>query len=255
MGVPGLVEEPPCREAGSCGHRPVGPSTMKPSGPDLGVAVEVARQHMEGDDGQEVGPAQGRQVVAERGGWAEGRSVRGRRVDDVDGEVARAPGGVLSEQPRDLARHAGAHDHVVDVGQHRAEDGRQAGRLDLLQHVDADDARVALLGQPDLGEVAAQAELERGPAGRDGEGGVRAVWLAGGAAALEESRCRGPAGPSPATGSAPGPAATVAARVPVLELGRARRRGRCRRRRRARRIARPHGPAATTTPRRPCRPG
>ena len=58
-----------------------------------------------------------------------------------------------------MDRDAGAHQHVVHSGQHRAVDRVGGRQLELLEVVDADRPVVALLRQPDLGEVGDHGEL------------------------------------------------------------------------------------------------
>ena len=108
-----------------------------------------------------------------------------------------SPGREVAQQPRDLARDAGAHQHVVDAGEHRAVRGRRRGHLHLLQVVDADRPVVALLGQPHLDEVADDGELLARP------GSWRSVSLGiGGTACRRRGRpstevaCRAPASAS-----------------------------------------------------------
>ncbi|MCY0957545.1 hypothetical protein [Streptomyces sp. H27-H5] len=102
---------------------------------------------------------------------------QGARVEEVlqrlllvalDGDPGHA--GFAARQPRgegrDLTGDSRAHEHVVDACQDRAEHRGGGGELDLLQVVDADEAIVSLLGQPDLDEVAEDGEyVRRGPAG------------------------------------------------------------------------------------------
>ncbi|MFD2357714.1 hypothetical protein ACFSTC_63200 [Nonomuraea ferruginea] len=71
---------------------------------------------------------------------------------------------------------AGADQHVVDPGQHRAVDGGGRGHLDLLQVVDADQSVVPLLGQVHLGEVGHHGQLVQRaalPQAQPGHGPVR----------------------------------------------------------------------------------
>jgi len=153
-------------------------------GPDLRVAVEEARQHRQRDDRQEFRTPQLRQVVTQSLARVEARDVGVGAVRDLDREGRRTSGRELGQQPRQLARDSRAHQHVVDPREHGAQRGRQGRGLDLLQQVDADDAVVALLGEPDLGEVADQAQLDGPLAGVDGERRVRPVGLAGRTPAL-----------------------------------------------------------------------
>ena len=110
----------------------------------------------------------------------------GRAAGHVDRDAADLAGRERAQQLRHLARDAGAHQHVVDAAEHRAEQGRGGGQLDLLEAVDADDAVVALLGQPHLGEVADHGELLAGAHGAEGQLGQRLVGRVGAAAALDE---------------------------------------------------------------------
>src|SRR5690606_4089080 len=94
--------------------------------------------------------------------------------------------GEVGEQLRDLAGDPGAYEDVVDPRDHGAEGGRRGGHLDLLEVVDPDDAVVALLGEPDVGEVAEHRQLDRPAAGRDRQCRVGAVGGGGAAAPLDE---------------------------------------------------------------------
>ncbi len=185
--LPGLVEhELAARRcvvtacAGCLDDEPVGARHL--------VTGEVLREHVVGDDREEDRAAQRRKLGAEH----LDRVDRGRpgllrqRVDDVDRDRRRAVLGEPVEQLRDVSRDAGAHEHDVDTGEHRAVGAVRRRHLDLLEVVHADDAVVALLGEEDLDEVGddgeplrAQRRRERRP--RGGE-----VGLALGPAALDE---------------------------------------------------------------------
>ena len=143
---------------------------------------------MRGDDGQEHRPGQRGQVGAEQVPRVEVHAVPvvgGVTVDlhrEPDGLVA----GQLVEQRRDVARDAGAHQHDVDAGEHRAVRRRRRGHLHLLQVVDPDRPVVALLGQPDLDEVAQDRELLGLPVLPQREPGARGVGRAGRPSAVAE---------------------------------------------------------------------
>ena len=68
--------------------------------------------------------------------------------------------GQAIEHARHAERNAGAHQHVVDAGEHRAVERRQVRHLDLLEIVDADRILVAFARQPDFDEVGDDAELD-----------------------------------------------------------------------------------------------
>ena len=109
-----------------------------------------------------------------------------RGAGDLDEELHGPVGGQLVEQVRDVAGDPGAHQHVVDAGQHRAVGGRRGGHLDLLEEVDADQPVVALLREPHLDEVAEDPELLRELRLPQGEPGQRRVRGAGRAPARPE---------------------------------------------------------------------
>ena len=77
---------------------------------------------------------------------ARGSKLQRRTAPRQPCDVARAiradpSGRQVAQQPRDLPRHAGTHQHVVDAGEHRAVRGRRRGDLHLLQVVHARPAR------------------------------------------------------------------------------------------------------------------
>ena len=210
-----LVElQAPTRRGGVPTGR--GPLDDEAVGADLGVAGQVGGELVEGDDGQEVGPGQGRQVGAEQVDRVGLDEPLHGATGDVDGDPADLPGRQRAQQLGHLARDAGPHEHVVDAAEHRAEQGRGGRELDLLEAVDADDAVVALLREPDLGEVADDGELLAGPGGAQGELGQRLVGGVGTAAALDEVGVDHPLrhGGTGEVGQGP---AVVAAHVAVLE--------------------------------------
>ena len=81
------------------------------------------------------------------------------RIGHRDSVLDRPTVREIGEQARYLDRDAGAHQHVVHSGQHRAVDRVGGRQLELLEVVDADRPVVALLRQPDLGEVGDHGEL------------------------------------------------------------------------------------------------
>ena len=96
------------------------------------------------DDGQELRPLQRRQVVLHVLARIEddGRGLFIRLLaDDVDGIRRRLVVREPIERAGHLHRDAGAHEHVVDAGQHRAVERGQVRNLDLLEVVDPDRAR------------------------------------------------------------------------------------------------------------------
>ena len=135
---------------------------------------------------------------------------------DVDRDAADLAGRERAQQLGHLTRDAGAHEHVVDAGEHRPEDRGRRGELDLLEAVDADDAVVALLGEPHLGEVADDRELLAGLGGVHHQLGHGLVGGVGVAATLDEVGVDHPLrhGPAREVGERP---AVVAARVAVLQ--------------------------------------
>jgi hypothetical protein len=97
---------------------------------------------------------------------------------DVDRELHDVVLGQLAQQVRDVTRDAGPHQHEVDPGEHRTVGGGRGGHPQLLEVVDADQAVVTLLGQPDLGEVAQDRQLLRCRGlvhGEPGHGAVRSA--------------------------------------------------------------------------------
>ena len=185
-------------------------------GADLRVAVQVGGELVERDDGEEVGPGQRRQVGTEQAARVRlDEPVHGAagHVDRDPADLARREG---AQQLGHLARDAGAHQHVVDAAEHRAEQGGRGGQLDLLEAVDSDDAVVALLGEPDLGEVADHGELLAGPGGVQGELRQRLVRGLRTSATLDEVGVEHPLGHGRAREVGQG-AAVVAALVAVLE--------------------------------------
>lgn len=116
---------------------------------------------MSGHDGQEARAAQGRKLPLCEGARDKANLVcRGRPVD-VRGEVRRLVLGQPIKQLRYLGGDAGPHEHVVHAGEHRAVGSAGRRHLDLLEEVDPDEAVVAFLGKPDLGEVGHHGELHR----------------------------------------------------------------------------------------------
>ena len=92
----------------------------------------LLRQHggerVAGDDGQEARPLERR--GRRRREWSAGIEAQelealGRRALDVELQRGRLVLGQRVERARDLARDAGAHQHVVDAGEHRAVEQRQ----------------------------------------------------------------------------------------------------------------------------------
>ena len=119
------------------------------------LASEGEREDVGGDDGEEPRPGQRRQRAAEECLWieAEHHALVGARARDRERVGRRLVVHEAIEHRRDAHRDAGAHQHVVDAGQHRAVDRGQVRRLDLLEVVDADGIGVSFLCQIDLDEV------------------------------------------------------------------------------------------------------
>ena len=141
----------------------VGPSTTKPSIEPLARLRSAAASTCDETMARKSGRLSG--------GSGSGRCARGsndttrRRVVGVSGQRERIAGRFVAGQSIEDARHAernaGAHQHVVDAGQHGAVERGEVRDLDLLEIVDADRIRVALARQPDLDEVGDDAELDQ----------------------------------------------------------------------------------------------
>lgn len=133
-----------------------------------------------GDDGEELRAVQLRSGLGKEVGGIEAGEGLGARggADHIDGDFGGLTGGEAVEGTGNLARDAGAHEHVVDAGQHGAVERGEGADLDLLEQVNADRVAVSAFGEMDLGEVGDDGELGEGAGGlypghRDGfEGGV-----------------------------------------------------------------------------------
>jgi hypothetical protein len=128
-------------------------------------------------------------MIGRKSGRFEGRGGR-RRVARVEASVLRLVAGAVDvdlqdragscwassvERAGDLLGDAGAHQHVVDAGQHGAVQRRQVGHLHLGQEVDPHRAVVPLLGQEHLHEEARMVSCSRTarpPAGTSGSRGT-----------------------------------------------------------------------------------
>ena len=155
-------------------------------GADGLVAREVPGQHVGGDDGEEHRAAQRRQVLTEHLARVELDAVgAGGSARHVDRQAHGAVRRELVEQVRDVPWDTGAHEHGVDPGKHRAEGGGRRGHLDLLQEVDPDEPRVALLGEPHLGVVAQDRQLLVAGVLAQREAGQRRVRRTGAALGAE----------------------------------------------------------------------
>ena len=129
----------------------------------VGALEERRREHVRRDDGEEGRPPERRQRREKVHPRIE-RHDR-RRVVGVSGQreriACRFVAGQTVEDAWHAERNAGAHQHVVDTGQHGAVEGGEVWDLDLLEIVDADRIRMALARQQDLDEVGDDAELHQ----------------------------------------------------------------------------------------------
>ena len=210
---------------------------------------------MRGHDRQEDGPLQRCQPAS-----GEGFGVQPDRVVDggpghVQVQRARLMNGQLVQQLGDLRGDPGPHQHVVHTGEHRPVCRTRRGHLDLLQEVDPDQAVMTLLGQPHLGEVGHDRQLQVGCARTHGSAWGRGRTADRGFCHLHGSTGAALAALSPAPGTPPGRAAYGHPRRHPATVGRSRRPVRSPRPRRAGQAATPPAPPATRTQPHPCRPG
>jgi len=135
-------------------------------GPGGGVGDEHLGQVDGRDDRLEPGPAQRR--LPGRGVRARvepdgGLAVRGGGALDPDRHLHRFVARQPVEQTRQVGRVSGAHQHVVDAGQHRAVARVRDRQVDLAEVVDAHLTVMALLGEVDLDEVGGDGEFGERP--------------------------------------------------------------------------------------------
>ena len=118
------------------------------------LAGEGGGERVRGNDGQELGPLEGR-AVGDVPGRIELEQVLLTSDRPVDLQLERGlpPLGERVECARDLARDACSHQHVVHAGQHRAVQRGERRHLNLGEQVDAYDAIVTFLGQVHFHEV------------------------------------------------------------------------------------------------------
>ncbi len=184
-------------------------------------------------------------------------TAAGAAALDVEPQLRRLVLRQRVERRRDLARDAGAHEHVVHAGEHRAVERGEVRHLDLGQQVDADRRR---RGPPcariDLDERREDRELLAGAARR------AACTSAAGDTALPGAAARRGGSSAPArprrrrgSGTAPSRGACGRRRRPPGAAAPAPCRSRCPRPRPAGRAARRRGRAASRRRRRPSRPG
>jgi len=186
-GLPVLVDHEAAAGRGVVAPRarPLDHEAVRPG--DL-VAGQPGGEHLRGDDGEEHRPAQRGEPAAgdllrvELGGVGAGGAVH------VKVQRNRLMAGEPGEEVRDLRGDTRTHQHVVHAGEQGAVRRTRGGELDLLQEVDAHEAVVALLGEPDLHEVGDDAEhlllaggdhpqLRDGCVGLAGRATLRAVVL------------------------------------------------------------------------------
>jgi hypothetical protein len=123
--------------------------------PNALVAREVLRENVGRNDREELRTLEGWQGDAKQLERVERHGVGPRfRALDVYGKVHGGVRRELVEETRGLAGEARAHEHVINAGEHGAIGRRGGGHLHLFEVVDPHEARVALLGEPHLDEVA-----------------------------------------------------------------------------------------------------
>ena len=190
-------------------HEAVGPGAL--------VAGKIRGQHGGRHDGEELRPAHHGHGHAEHVGRVDRHAIGMLSPVHVNTDASYAALGEVGEQARDVAWHARPHQHGVDTGEHRAEDRRRGRELDLLEQVDADEAAMALFGQPHLDEVRHHGEplAVGGLAQRHLVDG--AVRPSAGSATLEEESV-GHAACQGLVGEGGQRAACVAVRVAVLQV-------------------------------------
>ena len=121
----------------------------------------------------------GRGSVGGAGGTTScGSSEMTSSSDDSDpatsiGSVTGSAVGEAVEHAGQVRRQAGTDEDDVDVGEHRAVEGRGRPELDLLEQVDADGAVVAVLGHASPGRRRRARPAERR---RAAGGGPAAGW-------------------------------------------------------------------------------
>ena len=141
----------------------MGPSTTKPSGRPCSLLARKLAKVFEAMIARNHGRTSGAVwFVADELRWVESGQplVVGCRADDRDAIGRRLTRGEQIEDVRDLLGDAGSHQHRVDTGQHRAVQRVERRELDLLEVVDPDETVVAVLGEPDLGEVGEHGQVD-----------------------------------------------------------------------------------------------
>ena len=136
-----------------------------------------------GDDAQEQGPFELRRRAAAKILRVKTREVLLARESAFHIE-AQGGGTALRQQIEcagNRARDAGAHQDVIDAGEHGTVKRGQCGKLDLFQVVDADQAVMAFFGQEHFDEIRDYGQFHQRPA-------AAALWAS---AARLERRLRG----------------------------------------------------------------
>ena len=108
-----------------------------------------------GDDAEELRTFDNRErAVAEGARVERGKEFfAGQRADDINFQLGRFAVRQPVQRAGNGARNAGAHEHVIHVGEHRAVKRGQGGQLDFFEKIDADQSVVAFLGQEHFHEV------------------------------------------------------------------------------------------------------
>ena len=77
----------------------------------------------------------------------------GQRAFDINLQRDGFAAGKLVQHAGNGPGNARAHQHIIHAREHRAEDGRQRGKLDFFQEVNADHAGVAFLGKKNFRKI------------------------------------------------------------------------------------------------------
>ena len=133
-----------------------------------GFARERHGQRGRGDDAEEIRTFQRRGLATAKCRRVKGgmKFLAGQRAFDVnfqlDGFAARQP----VQHTGDGAGNARAHQHIIHARKHRAENRGQRGELEFFQKVDADQSRVAFLGQKHFRKIGRDGQRHKIRAGR-----------------------------------------------------------------------------------------
>ena len=107
-------------------------------------------------------------AAAESAGIERGKELlTGQGADDINLQLGRFAFRQPVQRAGNGARDAGAHEHIIHVGQHRAVERRQGGQLDFFEKINADQSVVAFLGQKYFHEICRHRQFHQGRAGAE----------------------------------------------------------------------------------------